>query len=627
MFSDDGNANSWSFRRQASPTEFGCPGGACPGTPSPAYAGQYFTGFRTDPAIAAVTDPAWSNGDKRVVGVMIPKTDVSVGDVVALLSEDGGQSWGNLQWVDVGVDGHSADEPWIASNHESPYQTYVSWVSKRPAPDNTPEAHIRSLQYGVSPPTFSGGQVRTVPPFPGDQNEGPQTAGHYYRFGFVTNLPTPCTNGTAGVVVVWQDGGGGRCDHAGPPHQDQGDIHWRIALYEPANGPNGTWFGPWTIESATTAHLDACVGEPLSKAYTARGGAQVAVDPTTRDVWVVHPTQSAVDARVRTAVEHGQIQCSGDPQRPVLVDFSTLWTSPNPGGGDDPPCPNCFDNDTWQPSIAMQRAGSPPVQRVAWYWYSTNDAANRQAALYTAYQENLAAVQGPFRITKSAYPMSTGATSWFVNAGTSPAYFLDPWDYQTLGSSWENGSFLSLWASDPRGANVPAWNGGFETGPGNWGNGAPCVGCTDWIPSGSTASIVNGVSHSGNSSALLGSTNPTGDSQIQQTFKPPAGATRVSFWYKMNCPDTVTYDWLIAKLTDNQTLQTVTILSPTCVTSPNFLLSPTANVLADGRTYTLTITNHDDLWPTDPSYTYVDDVTFSGAATLGDVHIVSNLLK
>ena len=51
------------------------------------------------------------------------------------------------------------------------------------------------------------------------------------------------------------------------------------------------------------------------------------------------------------------------------------------------------------------------------------------------------------------------------------------------------------------------------------------------------------------------------------------------------------------------------------------------NVIADGRTYAISITSRDDNYPGDATYTYVDDMVFNGAAAQGDVHIVANLAK
>src|SRR5262249_40852125 len=61
-----------------------------------------------------------------------------------------------------------------------------------------------------------------------------------------------------------------------------------------------------------------------------------------------------------------------------------------------------------------------------------------------------------------------------------------------------------------------------------------------------TAAITTSASqvHGGTAAARTSSTQPTaGDSTIAQTFTVPAGATTLSFWYLLVCPDTLTYDW------------------------------------------------------------------------------------
>ncbi len=146
-------------------------------------------------------------------------------------------------------------------------------------------------------------------------------------------------------------------------------------------------------------------------------------------------------------------------------------------------------------------------------------------------------------------------------------------------------------------------NGGFETGD-----------LSGWTPTGSAAASTN-AKHSGSYAALVGSTNPTGDSSISQTFTAPTGATTLSFWYKMTCPDTVTYDWATASLKDNTSGTTSTILSKTCATNSSFV-QVTATVTA-GHSYTLTLTNHDDNYTGDASYTYFDDVAFGTGGTGG----------
>jgi hypothetical protein len=141
-------------------------------------------------------------------------------------------------------------------------------------------------------------------------------------------------------------------------------------------------------------------------------------------------------------------------------------------------------------------------------------------------------------------------------------------------------------------------NGGFETGS-----------LSGWTAAGASESVVTG-GHSGTYAARLGNTTPTnGDSSISQTFTAPAGVTHLSFWYKMTCPDTVTYDWATATLKDNTASTTSTPLAKTCVTNAAWV-QVTTTVIA-GHSYTITLTSHDDNYGADPSYTLYDDVTLS----------------
>ncbi len=356
--------------------------------------------------------------------------------------------------------------------------------------------------------------------------------------------------------------------------------------------------------------MSRCVGRPLSSAYTNTYLPHIAVDPVTADVWVTHTRQSASDAPTRVAVEYGRFLCGGPGSQ--NIEFSTLFTAPDP-------CQGCFNNDNWLPAIAMHRQNGAP--RVGLYWYGTDDLANSRAKLFTAYQENLGNVQGPFALTSSAFPVQSGTSNWPVD-GQSNLY-VDPWDFQTLGTSWTNSSFLSVWASDPRAAAVPAWNGGFETG--SFTANGPTG--TDWTGSGTVAVVLPLAARTGSYGVLLGNAIPTSDSSISQTFTAPAGAQRLSFFYKMTCPDTVTYDWLTATLKDNTVPDPpVTFLPLTCQTNASWVQSPAVDVIP-GRSYTLTITNHDDNYWADPSYSFIDDVVFNGAAARADMKIMSNLAR
>ncbi|MFJ7911702.1 putative Ig domain-containing protein [Kitasatospora sp. NPDC096204] len=147
------------------------------------------------------------------------------------------------------------------------------------------------------------------------------------------------------------------------------------------------------------------------------------------------------------------------------------------------------------------------------------------------------------------------------------------------------------------GGGNPVTNGGLESGS-----------LTGWTAAGTTSATA-AAAHSGSYGAMVGSTSPTGDSSIAQTFTAPTGSSTLSFWYSNTCNDTVTYDWATATLKDNTTGTTTTVLAKTCTTTGSWT-NKTASV-TPGHSYTLTLSNHDDNYPGDPTYTYYDDVTVS----------------
>jgi serine protease len=140
-------------------------------------------------------------------------------------------------------------------------------------------------------------------------------------------------------------------------------------------------------------------------------------------------------------------------------------------------------------------------------------------------------------------------------------------------------------------------NGGFETGS-----------LSGWTASGVTSVTTSGP-HSGGYAAQLGNSSPSTTSSIKQTFTAASGNTKLTFWYNVTCPDTVTYDWATATLKDNTTGTTSTVLAKTCVSNSGWV-QKTASITA-GHSYTLTLTNVDDNYPGDPTYTLYDDVATS----------------
>ena len=172
----------------------------------------------------------------------------------------------------------------------------------------------------------------------------------------------------------------------------------------------------------------------------------------------------------------------------------------------------------------------------------------------------------------------------------------------TLASHDNNvaGTATSTFYDDVAVVYNPVVNPGFESGD-----------LTSWTPLG-TASVVAG-GHAGSFAAEAGSTGaPTnGDSSVSQTFTLPSGATTLSFFYKMTCPDTVAHDWVTATLVDHSANTTKTILAKKCVTNSAFVKASTTIKTLTGHNVTLTLTSHDDNGGADPSSTRFDDINLT----------------
>ncbi|WEO93372.1 hypothetical protein A6P39_004660 [Streptomyces sp. FXJ1.172] len=140
-------------------------------------------------------------------------------------------------------------------------------------------------------------------------------------------------------------------------------------------------------------------------------------------------------------------------------------------------------------------------------------------------------------------------------------------------------------------------NGTFETGS-----------LSSWTTSGTTSATTS-AAHSGSYGAMVGSTNPTNTSSVSQSFTAPSGSSKVSFWYNVTCPDTVSYDWATATLQDTTAGTTTTLLGKTCTQGAGW--KQVSGTVTAGHNYTLTLTNNDDNYVGDATYTYYDDVTVS----------------
>jgi Bacterial Ig domain len=203
---------------------------------------------------------------------------------------------------------------------------------------------------------------------------------------------------------------------------------------------------------------------------------------------------------------------------------------------------------------------------------------------------------GNSTMTLSASPSATPGTSTVTVTGS--------------GGGKTHSATLSLTVTSSSGGGALT-NGGFETGS-----------TSGWTTAGS-ASVLAAAAHSGSFGLQLGSTSPTTDSSASQTFTMPATSPTLSFWYNNHCPDTVSYDWATVTLKDNVSNSTTTLLADTCAASAAWT-QVTYNASATaGHSVTLTLANHDDNYPGDPTYTWYDDVTVTGGATPPTTSITS----
>jgi hypothetical protein len=139
-------------------------------------------------------------------------------------------------------------------------------------------------------------------------------------------------------------------------------------------------------------------------------------------------------------------------------------------------------------------------------------------------------------------------------------------------------------------------NGGFEAGN-----------LSGWQASGAAVSVV-GSGHTGSYAARLGSTAATnGDSTITQTVTVPAAGATLSWWYQPHCPDTLKYDWERVEVRTTGGALLTTLLN-VCSNSRTWTFSSHSMSAYRGQTVVLKFINHDDNYPTDPTYTLFDDV-------------------
>jgi hypothetical protein len=251
-----------------------------------------------------------------------------------------------------------------------------------------------------------------------------------------------------------------------------------------------------------------------------------------------------------------------------------------------PPPPNNFSISSSPSSLTIQQ-GSSGTSMINTALVSGSaetislTASGAPSGVTAGLNPNIVSTGGSSTLTLTVSASAATGTSTITITGTAPS------------ATHSTTVALTVTAPPPPGGIV---NGGFETGS-----------LSGWTSAGTTAVFSSGA-HGGTYAARVGGTSPTnGDSSIAQTFTAPSAGGSLSFWYKVVCPDTLTYDWATATLKDNAGGTTATVLAKTCTNSGVWVQSAGSNLIG-GHSYTLTLASHDDNYPGDPTYTLYDDV-------------------
>ncbi len=260
---------------------------------------------------------------------------------------------------------------------------------------------------------------------------------------------------------------------------------------------------------------------------------------------------------------------SGDPTY-TLYDSVAIATS---GGGDTTPP----TTSVTAPASGATVSGAVTVTATA-----TDNVGVTKIELY---------VDGALLGSGTTSPTSA---SWNTTSAANGTHSITSKAYDAAGNVGTSAA-VSVTVSNSTTVVNPFANPGFETGS-----------LASWTTSGTVAA--RPYPHTGSYSAALGASTPTTDSSISQTVTMPAAANTLSFWYKITCPDSVTYDWASATLKDNVTGTTVTVLGNTCTNTNTWVQASTSVTSMRGHSVTLTLNNHDDNYSGDPTYTDYDDV-------------------
>ncbi len=431
------------YPHEADGTTFGDPGDSPTG-------GGAFVGLGGDVSLAPVTDLRNNGTDPPGARAILVSLSAYVGDVVAALTRDGGQTWGDLSYVNDGATGGTdlasgkvVDLPFAASNpigQAGLGDTFVTWED---------EKHDAVWLHQI---WFDGvGNLHNEQPYRAVPNarswtNGPQEP----HLSFVT-LPAGCTSGGEGVAVIVRRAAqtpppqydGGRCAQDGE-YPVTADYNLYLSVYD-------VYADTWVVNDRLVAQefgFPTCITALRTK--DSSNVPFITSDPTANRVWITHAVASSFGTTPQVVWQN--LVCAGGGggggQDPVTLRFAGSWEPSKPPDGQV--------HDEWMPSIAFGNDGT--TRRVAVQWYGTrDDPGNQLANVYMAYSENNNVFTSPIAVGMPRNAMET--VPWTATLPFGDPNYMDEtaktgptltWDYQQLAADYAGARFLAVWAGDTR---------------------------------------------------------------------------------------------------------------------------------------------------------------------------------
>jgi hypothetical protein len=411
------------------------------GDPGPGQCdNSYLTAWQGDPWVAPDYNPATNNNSARVFFTNIGQTALTSqeGALIAR-SDDGGQTWGGVAWVDDPTScGNGApatvDTPVIASNPQPPYDTWVAW--DRLNDPSGKQGRLQRVWYDAPPASTFHKQFANALVIPDTFQR------HRIAIG---KMPSACTTGQEAVFDVAISGfSSARCSSG-----VRGSVNpqWAINVFDTGGGKFLLKNSSQVI--ATVTGGPDCLTD-LSKVYNVPDPS-IAADPLSSDFFVATTTVKNGSNRIR--IQTWTISCTHGK---AGFRQTNDWTTPDPCDP-DPTTGQCTYGvlpdggiaiqDEWQPVVGY--AVHNGLRTVVAYWYGTRDDINNHyASVYSSYSED----GGLNWSSPVAIAVNSGSTqTWdpYNYVGGTPVV-VPMWDYNTIGVDALAGRFLAVWGGDNR---------------------------------------------------------------------------------------------------------------------------------------------------------------------------------